>query len=65
MYEIAGVHHVALGVKDLEAMESFYTGVLGFQTTPQGSPAGPQEIMSGITRGVTPVFASNLRARNS
>lgn len=60
MYEIGGVHHVAIGVKDLEAMESFYTGALGFQTTPQGSPAGPQEIMSGITRGVTPVFAASM-----
>ena len=65
MYEIAGVHHVALGVKDLEAMESFYTGVLGFQTTPQGSPAGPQEIMSGITRGVTPVFAASMLSQET
>jgi catechol 2,3-dioxygenase-like lactoylglutathione lyase family enzyme len=65
MYEIAGVHHVALGVKDLDAMESFYTGVLGFQTTPQGSPAGPQEIMSGITRGVTPVFAVSMLSQGT
>ena len=64
MYEIGGVHHVAIGVKDLEAMESFYTAVLGFQTTPQGSPAGPQEIMSGITRGVTPVFAASMLSQS-
>jgi len=65
LYEIAGVHHVAIGVKDLETMESFYTGLLGFQTTPQGSPAGPQEIMSGITRGVTPVFAARMLSQGT
>jgi catechol 2,3-dioxygenase-like lactoylglutathione lyase family enzyme len=56
---------VALGVKDLETMESFYTGTLGFQTTPQGSPAGPQEIMSGINRGVTPVFAASMLSQET
>ena len=30
MYEIAGVHHVALGVKNLEAMKSFYKDILEF-----------------------------------
>jgi len=65
MYEIAGVQHVAIGVKDLEAMESFYTGLLGFQATPQGSPAGPQEIMSGITRGITPVFAASMLSQGT
>jgi catechol 2,3-dioxygenase-like lactoylglutathione lyase family enzyme len=54
MYEIAGVHHVALGVKDLENMKSFYKDILGLNILEP--PAVPQEIMSGIMRGVTPEF---------
>ena len=60
MYEIAGVHHIALGVKNLETMKSFYKDVLGFNTDLQEPPAAPHEIMSGITRGVTPVFAASM-----
>jgi catechol 2,3-dioxygenase-like lactoylglutathione lyase family enzyme len=60
MYEIAGVHHVAIGVSSLEAMKSFYRDVLGFKTGPMESPAAPQAVMSDITRGVTPVFAASM-----
>jgi catechol 2,3-dioxygenase-like lactoylglutathione lyase family enzyme len=56
MHEIAGVHHIAIGVKDLERMKSFYTEVLEFKTLSQESPAGPRDVMAEITRGVTPVF---------
>jgi catechol 2,3-dioxygenase-like lactoylglutathione lyase family enzyme len=65
MYEIAGVHHVALGVKNLEAMKSFYKGVLGFKTGPMESPAAPQAVMSEITRGVTPVFAASMLSQDA
>jgi catechol 2,3-dioxygenase-like lactoylglutathione lyase family enzyme len=60
VYEIAGVHHVALGVKNLGAMTAFYRDVLEFKTGFVEQPA-PHAVMSDITRGVTPVFtASNL-----
>jgi catechol 2,3-dioxygenase-like lactoylglutathione lyase family enzyme len=65
MYEIAGVHHVALGVKNLETMKSFYKGALGFNTGPQEPPAAPHEIMSEITRGVTPVFAASMLSQDA
>ena len=65
MYEIAGVHHVALGVENLEAMKSFYKDMLEFKTGPMESPAAPQAIMSGITRGVTPVFAASMLSQDA
>jgi catechol 2,3-dioxygenase-like lactoylglutathione lyase family enzyme len=55
MYEIAGVHHIALGVKNLEMMKSFYKDILGFNIIEP--PAATNAIMSGIMRGVTPEFA--------
>ena len=64
MYEIAGVHHVAIGVQDPGAMNSFYQNVLGF-TCHEESPAAPREIMAGITRGVTPVFAASMLSRGA
>jgi catechol 2,3-dioxygenase-like lactoylglutathione lyase family enzyme len=60
MYEIAGVHHVAIGVKDPEKMKSFYKDILGLEAGPGEPLAAPHEIMSGITRGVTPVFAASM-----
>jgi catechol 2,3-dioxygenase-like lactoylglutathione lyase family enzyme len=56
MYEIAGVHHIAIGVKDLETMKSFYKDILGFNILEP--PAAPQDIMSGIMRGVAPEFTA-------
>jgi catechol 2,3-dioxygenase-like lactoylglutathione lyase family enzyme len=52
MYEIAGVHHIAIGVKNLEIMKSFYKDMLGFNILE--APALPNDIMSGIMRGATP-----------
>lgn len=65
MYEITGVHHIALGVKKLETMKSFYKGVLGFNTELRESPAAPQTIMSEITRGVAPVFAVSMLSQET
>jgi len=65
MHEIAGVHHVALGVKNLETMKSFYKDVLGFNSSPQEPPAAPHEIMSDITRGVIPVFAASMLSQDA
>jgi catechol 2,3-dioxygenase-like lactoylglutathione lyase family enzyme len=58
MHEIAGVHHVAIGVENLEIMKSFYKDILGFNILEP--PAAPNEIMSGITRGVTPEFTVGM-----
>jgi catechol 2,3-dioxygenase-like lactoylglutathione lyase family enzyme len=60
MYEIAGVHHVAIGVNNMEAMKSFYRDVLEFKTGPPEPPAAPHAVMSEITRGVIPVFAASM-----
>jgi catechol 2,3-dioxygenase-like lactoylglutathione lyase family enzyme len=58
MHEIAGVHHVAIGVENLEIMKSFYKDILGFNILEP--PAAPNEIMSGIMRGVTPEFTVGM-----
>jgi catechol 2,3-dioxygenase-like lactoylglutathione lyase family enzyme len=60
MFEIGGVHHVAIGVKNAEGMKAFYTGILGFKIEPRESPPAPQAVMSGITRGIVPVFAASM-----
>jgi catechol 2,3-dioxygenase-like lactoylglutathione lyase family enzyme len=62
MYEIAGVHHIALGVKNLEIMKSFYKDILGFNILEP--PAAPHDIMSGIMRGVTPEFTVCMLSRD-
>jgi len=54
MYEITGVHHIALGVKNLQIMKSFYKDILGFNILEP--PAIPRDIMSGIMRGIIPEF---------
>jgi len=56
MYEIAGVHHIAIGVKNLEIMKSFYKDMLGFNILE--APALPNDIMSGIIRGVMPGYGT-------
>ena len=62
MYEIAGVHHIALGVKNLEIMRSFYKDILGFNIIE--APALPNDIMSGIMRGVTPEFKVDMLSQD-
>jgi catechol 2,3-dioxygenase-like lactoylglutathione lyase family enzyme len=54
MYEIAGVHHVAIGVEALEPVKVFYKDVLGFNF--EKPPEAPKDSMSGIMRGVVPEF---------
>jgi catechol 2,3-dioxygenase-like lactoylglutathione lyase family enzyme len=54
MYEVSGVHHIALGVKNLEIMKSFYKNILGFNILKP--PAAPRDIMYSIMRGVIPEF---------
>ncbi len=63
---LAGVHHIAQGVKNLEIMKSFYKDILGFNILEP--PAAPHDIMSGIMRGVTPEFTVcmlSLKLRHS
>jgi catechol 2,3-dioxygenase-like lactoylglutathione lyase family enzyme len=62
MYEITGVHHIALGVKNLEIMKSFYKDILGFNILE--APALPNDIMSGIMRGVTPEFTVGMLSQD-
>jgi catechol 2,3-dioxygenase-like lactoylglutathione lyase family enzyme len=65
MYEIAGVHHIAIGLNNMKSMKSFYKDILEFKADPQEPPAGPQAIMSEITRGVTPVFTTTLLSQDA
>jgi hypothetical protein len=40
--EPGGVHHVAIGVRDLQAVEAFYTGVLGLPILRRWPTAGDE-----------------------
>ncbi len=63
MYEIAGLHHVALGVEDMETMKSFYKDVLGFNIGE--TPDAPPDIMSDIMRGVIPELAASFLSQDA
>jgi catechol 2,3-dioxygenase-like lactoylglutathione lyase family enzyme len=65
MYEIAGVHHVAIGVNNPEVMKSFYKDILEFKTGQPEPPPAPHAIMSDITRGVTPVFSACMLSQEA
>jgi catechol 2,3-dioxygenase-like lactoylglutathione lyase family enzyme len=65
MFEIAGVHHVAIGVNNPEAMTVFYTDVLEFQSAAPVPQPAPQAVMSDITRGVIPVFSASMLSRSA
>jgi catechol 2,3-dioxygenase-like lactoylglutathione lyase family enzyme len=54
MTEGGGVHHVAVGVRDLAACEAFYTGVLGLPVLrrwPAADGAGERSVWLDLGRG--------------
>ncbi len=50
MYKGLGVHHVAIGVKNLGEMKTFYHDILGFNTIFIEFDDSPQEMMEGVIR---------------
>jgi catechol 2,3-dioxygenase-like lactoylglutathione lyase family enzyme len=50
MGSTSGVHHVAIGVKDLETMRSFYHDILGFTEVSAEFDESEQEIMREVVR---------------
>ena len=60
MSRISGVHHVAIGVKDLESMKSFYRGVLGFTEVFAEFDESEQEVMREVTRSSRAVFSGAI-----
>jgi len=54
--DIKGVHHVAIGIKDLEAMKRFYTDVLGFKRVLVEIDDSEKNNMSDTMRGALPVI---------
>jgi catechol 2,3-dioxygenase-like lactoylglutathione lyase family enzyme len=57
---ISGVHHVALGVRDLEGMKAFYRGVLGFSEVFAEFDDSEQEIMREVARSSRVVFGGAI-----
>lgn len=55
MYQGIGVHHVAIGVKSLKNMKSFYQGVLEFTDVFDEIPEAEHEAMSEVLR-MSPVI---------
>lgn len=60
MFEINGVHHIAIGLKNPVAMKAFFADVLGFTIEPHETSPAPHADMSGLMRGNVPVFAASM-----
>jgi catechol 2,3-dioxygenase-like lactoylglutathione lyase family enzyme len=60
MGKISGVHHVAMGVKNLETMKSFYRDLMGFTETFVEFDESEQEIMREVTRSSRAVFSGAI-----
>jgi len=54
---VTGVHHVAIGVKDLETMTAFYRDLMGFTEVFADFGVSEQEIMREVTRAPRAVFS--------
>jgi catechol 2,3-dioxygenase-like lactoylglutathione lyase family enzyme len=57
MGKTSGVHHVAMGVKNLEPMKSFYRNIMGFTEIFAEFDESEQEIMREVTRSSRTVFS--------
>ena len=65
MVDISGVHHVAIGVKNLRIMKSFYQNILGFTEIFEEFDESEQNIMSEIVRSPHPVFGGIIMGQKS
>jgi catechol 2,3-dioxygenase-like lactoylglutathione lyase family enzyme len=54
---VSGVHHVAIGVRDLETMTAFYRDLMGFTEVFAEFGESEQEIMREVTRSSRAVFS--------
>ena len=57
MSRVSGVHHVAIGVRDLETMTAFYRDLMGFTEVFAEFGESEQEIMREVTRSSRAVFS--------
>ncbi len=55
-----GVHHIAIGVRNLEGMRSFYTDVLGFSDVFVDFPKAEYPALSEVVRTPHPTYAAVL-----
>ena len=60
MAKINGVHHIAIGVKDLEVMTRFYRDILGFQNTIAEIEESEKEVMREPVRAASVIFSGAL-----
>ena len=56
MLKVSGVHHVAIGVRDLKTMLAFYREFLGFTETIAEFAESEQEVMREVARNPRAVF---------
>jgi catechol 2,3-dioxygenase-like lactoylglutathione lyase family enzyme len=57
LFKVSGVHHVAIGVRDLETMLAFYRDLMGFTEVFAEFGVSEQEIMREVTRSPRVVFS--------
>lgn len=65
MGKISGVHHVAMGVKNLGAMRSFYRDVLGFTEVFAEFDEAEQELMREVVRSSRAVFGGVMLSQRA
>lgn len=60
MYGGYGVHHIALGVKDLKKMKSFYEGLIGFDQVFMEFPKAEYPALQEVVRTPHPIYTAAL-----
>lgn len=65
MYKGYGVHHIAIGVKDLEKMKSFYQDLLGFNNLFMDFPEAEYHALHEVVRMPHPVYAATLFSQSA
>lgn len=65
MGRVSAVHHVAMGVKDLETMQSFYRDILGFTEVFAEFDEAEQELMHEVVRSSRVVFGGVMLSQRA
>ena len=60
MYKGYGIHHIALGVRDLQRMKSFYQDTLGFDEVFMDFPEAEYHALHEVVRMPHPVYSATL-----
>ena len=60
MYKGQGIHHIALGVRDLQMMKTFYQDTMGFDEVFMDFPEAEYPALHEVVRMPHPVYSATL-----